>query len=279
MNCFAQKLPNVQQGGLYAPAKVAIDGKTDDWGNKFRAYNHATDIYYTIANSDARLYLIVQATDPAVINKIIGGGITFTIQPVGKKSDKGGMNITYPLFDKKNKPYVHSSQVYGNSILTVSGNDVTIMPRSNVEGGPTGHVADPKEFQGDSIMRIYNKRLADYSKYIAVNGIKGIDSLISVYNTDGIRVAELFDNKINYTYEMAIDLKLLGLTTNKFAYHITINGSSLFQLPDAAFKPAQGDANVKTTAPEGNGNLRIVSMMGQQAATDFWGEYTLVKNN
>lgn len=191
------------------------------------------------------------------------------------------MSITYPLFDKKNRPYVHSSQVFGNSILTVSGGDVTIMSRNSPEGGATARIADPKEFQGDSIMNIYNKRLADYSKYIAVNGIKNIDSLISVYNTDGIKVAQLFDNKITYTYELAIDLKLLGLATNngaKFAYHITINGSSLFTLPDAVFTPSQSEGAVKSVAPEGGGNERAVSMMGQQAATNFWGEYTLVKS-
>jgi len=274
-NANAQKLPGEQLNSVRAPANIKIDGKTTEWDNKFQAYNHATDIFYTISNDNDKLYLTVQATDPSVINKIIGGGITFTIQKSGKKTDKGGMSITYPLFDKKNRPYIHSSQIFGNSILTVSGSDVTIMPRNN-----PGRQADPKEFQGDSIMRIHNKNLADYSKYIAVTGIKNIDSLISVYNTDGVKVAELFDNKINYTYELAVDLKLLGLQVNngaKFAYHIAINGSSLFNLPNADFKPAQGNDAVKSVTPEGGGNSNVLVMMGQQAATDFWGEYTLAK--
>jgi hypothetical protein len=150
------------------------------------------------------------------------------------------------------------------------------MPRNN-----PGPAADSREFQGDSIMRIHNKRLADNSKYIGVSGVMGLDSLISVYNNDGIKAAELFDNKIAYTYELAIDLRHLGLSINspaKFDYHITINASSLFSLPDVAtFTSNNADATTKTSAPESGGNLKAVSFLGQSASTDFWGEYTLVK--
>jgi hypothetical protein len=280
LSVSAQKLPNIQQTNLRAPAEIKIDGKATEWDNKFQAYNHATDIFYSISNDDNNLYLTVQAIDPVVINKIIGGGITLTIQNSGKKTDKDGMSITYPVFDKKSRPYVHSSQIIGNSVLTVSGGDVTIMPRTSMEGGRTAAPADPKEFQGDSIMNIYNKRLNSNSKYIGITGIKGLDSLISVYNTNGIKTAELFDNKIVYTYELAVSLNQLGLSVSngtKFAYHITINGSSIFTLPDVAITTNQTDVAVKTVTPEGGGGLRVAALMGQSAPTDFWGEYTLAK--
>ncbi len=277
----AQKLPNIQNTSLRAPANIKIDGKATEWHNKFLAYNKATDVYYSMANDDDKLYLVVQATDPAIINKIIGGGITLTIQKSGKKTDKDGISITYPIFDKKSRPYVHSSQIVGNSILTVSGDDVTIMPRNSVDGARAAKPADPKEFQGDSIMAIYNKRLENNSKYIGVTGIKGIDSLISVYNTSDVKTAELFDSKIVYTYELAVSLTQLGLSVSdgtKFAYHITINGSSPFSIPNIAFTGNQTDAPVKSVTPEGGGGgSQIAALMGQSAPTDFWGEYTLVK--
>src|SRR5476649_2012908 len=95
LNAVAQKLPNVQTASVRAPANIKIDGKTTEWNNTFQAYNHATDIFYTVSNDDAKLYLTIQASDKLVINKIMSGGITFTIQKSGKKTDKDGISITY----------------------------------------------------------------------------------------------------------------------------------------------------------------------------------------
>jgi hypothetical protein len=234
-NAVAQKLPNVQTSSIRAPANIKIDGKITEWDNKFQAYNHATDIFYTVSNDDAKLYLTIQAADKLVINKIMSGGITFTIQKSDKKTDKGGISIIYPLFDKSKKPFVP----------------------------PT-----TKASQGESMMNVYNKSL-DASKYIGVTGIKTLDSLITVYNTDGVRVAELFDNKMRYTYELAIDLKLLGLQVNdasKFAYHISINPF----IPDPTSAPAK-------PAPGLGAIMMDDGMSGSGATTDMWGEYILAK--
>jgi hypothetical protein len=143
-------------------------------------------------------------------------------------------------------------------------------------GGAGGRVTGTKESLDESMMRIYNKSL-DASRYISVTGIKTMDSLISAYNTDGIRVAQLFDNRMRYTYELAIDLKLLGLQTNeasKFAYHISINP---FIPADVAVDVSTGDrmpakpvAGFMTVADDG--------MSGSAATTDMWGEYTLAKH-
>jgi len=267
LNAAAQKLPNVQTASVRAPANIKIDGKTAEWNGKFQAYNHATDIFYTVSNDDSKLYLTVQAVDKLVINKIMSGGITFTIQRSGKKTDKGGISITYPLFEKKNKPFVPPT--VGNKALP--GDEIS------TPGGTGGHVAGTKESQDESMMTIYNKSL-DASKYISVTGIKTTDSLISAYNTDGIRVAQLFDNKMQYTYELAIDLKLLGLQANdasKFAYHISINP---FIPADIS---ADLTASVHTPAKPVAGLGAVIAddgMSGSAATTDMWGEYTLSKH-
>ena len=91
----AQKLPNVQQGSLHAPANVKVDGKATEWNSQFQAYNHTTGIYYTIANDAGNVYLTVQATDSHTIDKMLSGGITFTVKNTDKKNKAVPVNITF----------------------------------------------------------------------------------------------------------------------------------------------------------------------------------------
>src|SRR5476651_1276857 len=75
----AQKLPAVQQISLRTPDNLRIDGKPTEWNNKFQAYNSRTDFYYTIANNDNNLYVIIQTPIPDVIRRIMNGGVSLTI--------------------------------------------------------------------------------------------------------------------------------------------------------------------------------------------------------
>jgi len=263
-NALAQKLPNVQRAGVYAPANIKVDGRATEWSNKFQAYNHSTDIFYTLSNDDSKLYLTVQATSRAVINKIMNGGITFTVQPSGKKTDKGGASITYPLFDRKDTPALPGAM----SNIGGHGDEEIVLISPDGSGKPD----QSKEPGNANAMATYNKRLEN-AKYIAVSGIKGLDSLLSAYNTDGVKVAQLFDKNLVYTYEMAIDLKHLKLNVNagaNFAYHITLSGENKLALPTAdESQPVRG----------GGGGFMTMADPGPapMAATDMWGDYTLVK--
>jgi len=280
----AQKLPNTQTASLRAPANVKIDGKTTEWDNKFQAYNHATEVYYTIANDDNKLYLVVQATDRQIINKIIGGGVALTIQKSGKKTDKDGITIIYPLFDAKNRPYVRGGGDGGGMVkvfATGGGGGAmsadAVQSVSVVRGGDSP--AANAKMEGDSIMNVYNARLDEKSKNIGVIGIPGLDTLISVYNADGIKTGERFNNKMVYTYELSVDLKKLGLSVNdaaRFAYHIKLNGAPM------------GVVNIKIDGGPGGGSdpamqekvQQLMSQLGannNSAPTDFWGEYTLAR--
>ncbi|MFD2147970.1 hypothetical protein [Mucilaginibacter antarcticus] len=82
----AQRLPDLQKESLRAPADIKIDGKPAEWDNKFRAFNKSTEVFYTIANDDNRLYLTIQADRRNIINKIINGGVALTIKKGGKKT-------------------------------------------------------------------------------------------------------------------------------------------------------------------------------------------------
>jgi len=255
-NAIAQKLPSVQQASLRVPVNLKIDGKATEWNNKFQAYNRHTEFYYTLANNDKNLYLVVQATIPDVIKRILNGGISITIVKSGKKGDKEGPSISYPVVDRNNKVGVS----FKNMPEIKPGIPATIMA-------------------ADSFMNATNKTMAAKTKLIMVTGIKNLDTLISVYNTDGIRVAALFDNKLVYTLELSVALKQLGLSVNnpvKFAYHIMINEVS----PNYANPSNDGsiiDPQLAARAAKSSGGAPPKRPDNGQAATDFWGEYTLAR--
>ena len=66
-------------------------------GRLFQAHNHATEIYYTLSNDNDNIYLAVQAKYQNVIDKIIRGGITLTINHTLKKKDQKAVSVTYPV--------------------------------------------------------------------------------------------------------------------------------------------------------------------------------------
>ena len=90
ISASAQKLPTVQPVSFKAPNNLKIDGKTDEWNNKFQAYNNNIDAFYTLANDDNNLYLVISAQDEVAAKKIIGAGIVLSITPEKNKFETGG---------------------------------------------------------------------------------------------------------------------------------------------------------------------------------------------
>ena len=257
MYANGQKLPNKQIACVWAPDNIKIDGNAGEWKNEFQAYNHATDIFYTIANDDQNIYLTVQAIDPDIINKIIGGGITFGIQKLIKRNNGNKISITYPVIEYKNIPFFNLRD------RPTTANSPNILTE-NV----------------DSIVIRNNKILEQRCKWIGVIGIKGLDTLISVYNQDGIRAVGLFNSKKTYTLELSISLKQIGKALNEqnsFAYNITLNGANTL-----------GKATVLKNSSMGGDAESMARMemfvaqantLGQKlsAPTNFSGDYTLAK--
>ncbi len=233
----AQKLSNVQQTSLRAPADIKIDGKATEWDNKFQAYNKATDIAYTLSNDDERLYLIVQAKYRDVIDKILRGGITLTLNHSLNKKDDERIAITYPVFNGS-----------GQSDVT------NMLARKENEKRDTNN--------SDVSIDDMNKVLDARSKSIRVSGIKPVtDKDISVYNQEGIKAISQFDKQLTYTYELAVPLKYLTLPNNGadgFTYNIRIN------------EPSDGSVSHGDAPPP---PMAITAT----APTDFWGKYILAK--
>lgn len=258
------KLPEKQQISLRAPAKVKIDGRANEWNNDFHAYNHTTDIFYSIANDDDNLYLVIQAVEPDAINKIVGGGVTFTIQRSLKKNDKDAVCITYPTYQ-------------------ITKGDVGMI--FNIKAP-----ADTLSKDAMIMRNNHNLQLGQLCKWIRVTGVAGFDTLSSVYNEDGILATGMFDLRERYTFELRVSLKSLSLSANeesKFSYHIQLNGANPYG-PDPippwpgprilAMKPI-GFTAMMTGAnrPPVNAGGGLRASPIQSAPTDFWAEYTLAK--
>ncbi len=245
----AQKLPTVQTASLRAPATIKIDGKATEWSNKFEAYNITTEVFYTLANDNQNLYLLLQATDETIIKKIAMGGVTLTVNTANKRDIKNAAAFTFPAYDSSN-------------------------PASYFK------FAKPKtsaQTNVDSLMNMHNNELTSTYKFIGIAGVEAIkDSLLAIYNKEDIMASAKFDSKLNYTYEMAVPIKYLKLNSQQLSYNIklnagTIGGRKLEKAPGrniVTYTDAKGVNYILDNDPR---NLTLV------APTDFWGEYTLAK--
>lgn len=253
----AQKLPAIQQGSMRAPDNIRIDGKATEWGNKLQAYNPVNIIFYSIANDDKNLYLIIHAPDLQAIGKIGSGGITFTISALSDKKLRAkatdNISVKYPVIN----------------LLKSSGMDNAARQYQDLKKDTLTN-----KHAIDSLTASSNKRINMLFKEIQVRGIKQIkDPLISIYNTEGIKAMGMFNSKMAYVYELAIPLKYLGHAinnTSKLSYNIKLNGM-----------PSPEDwAKVNKFPPpiisRDDGNVSF-DFEYLNNPTDFWGEYTLAK--
>nr|WP_294791225.1 hypothetical protein [uncultured Mucilaginibacter sp.] len=270
-NVNAQKLPSVQQKGLRAPADIKIDGKAADWGDKFEAKNPTTELLYTIANDDKKLYLVIQTDVADVYNRISNGGIKLIIQKNGRKSEDGAAVVKFPFQERP-----------GELMLNSAGFQVS----SDQIGITVNKVAEKKSVskeEADSTMQANNKKLAGGIKWIYTKGLAGVDSLVSIYNDKGIEAGVSFDNKKAFTCEITIDLQLLGLTAakaEKFSYHLVVNGAPnkyVGVTPIVRSAPnAAGNALIPDQIRAANETMNA-TFATRYVTTDFWGEYTLAK--
>ena len=237
----AQKAASSQKENLRAPSNIKIDGKLTEWGNKLQAYSNHTQFYYTISNDNKYLYLTIQAKYHEITTRILKGGITLTINKSGNRGDTNSVQITYPII----KPF--------------------IIRFGDAPDAKHGGVAASAKL--DTFVNETNINLDSQTKFIRVAGIKGVDTLISVYNLDGIKAASGIDKQLRFNYELAISLQDLGMDINnpqKFNYQVMINET------DKLFKSGphkRGEIYVEVSGPA----------VDPQPATDFWGEYTLAR--
>ena len=276
--CFAQKLPDVQTTNITAPSNVKIDGKTTEWNDTFAAENKRTEVYYTLANDDKNLYLILKSSSSANAGKIIAGGLTFNINTQGKKKEKDAFSITYPLI-KRAAVGGRGGQGQGQG-----------QNRQGAGQGGLQNRAQQTQQQRDSTALVQRKNQLATVKEIKISGFKAItDTLISIYNEYGIKAVGSFDVKGDFVYELAIPLSLLELSVNdskEFVYQIKING-----LSNTGFGGGNngGRTFAGNAGGNGGGNFGAArgnagggfngggSGMDMMSPTDFWGKYSFTK--
>jgi len=267
---FAQKLVNVQEESLRAPAGVKIDGKLTEWGDNFKTLNTTTNIYYTLANDDDNMYLVIKSLDQMNNNKIIGGGINLTINTANKKTEKDAYQLIFPVVD----------------IKTLRSNMMAGMRAQGANGQP----------DSAAIQSMRRKAIASFKDVKLVN-FKGIpDSVISIYNEYGVKGYVDFDSKGALIIEIALPLKEMKMDAGSaFTYNIKLNGINLNAIMPGAMAGGFGGNMGGTMGGGGGGNFGggggfsgagggAVGMprnMGDIAnmfsPTDFWGKYTLIK--
>lgn len=287
----AQKLSDIQEGSVWAPT-VKVDGKLTEWESRFKANNKSTNLTYTIANDAKNLYLAIQSKEVTNNNKIMLGGITLTVNPTGKKNDKDGFKITYPIISRGQRR-LGGGQGGGGNNVTVSGgggqgsggSNVTI---TRVEGGGGGgfrQFQDMTPTQRDSLQRVVAKTQLANAKEIKVFGFKDIpDSLISIYNEYSIKAIATISETGVFMYEVAVPLELLEMSADKpkeFSYNIKINGLQInfggFGGGARAGGGGGGGGNISSIRVEGGGGGGFGNANFQDliTPTDFWGKYTL----
>jgi len=261
---FAQdKLKSVQAAGLWAVPNVKIDGNIAEWNNNFQAYNKNVKLFYTLANDEKYLYLVAKSTDATNNAKIAAGGITLNINTEDKKNEKDAFSLTYP--------------VVGRAVGRGGRG------RGGFGGGRNGG-APLSDSAAKAATEEAHKQFIEAAKEIKVLGFKDItDTLISIYNEYSIKALVGYDDQGSLTYEMAVPLKIFGLSADspkEFAYQIMLSG-----IPVPATGGFGGGGGGRGGGGGGGGGGRGGSGGGRNnidyqellAPTDFWGKYTLAK--
>ncbi|WP_143306743.1 hypothetical protein [Chitinophaga vietnamensis] len=251
--CVAGAYAQDSDSNKWAPAEIKIDGKATEWPKPLQFYNNDTKLFYTIANDAEQLYVIVSVPDQQSQMKIMRSGLTFSINPGGKK--KATSSITFPLCGDAAAPDAQESQ----------------LQRSAGE---------------------WKKAILANVKEINVEGIAGVqDGNIPVQNSYGIRTAASVDDANNLVCELAIPLKLVGLSASSdqpVAYRFRVNALTR-EDRKAKEKEAKDRAAAAKDKDKGNGGgMHGGGIYGQQMggqpmenlffSKDFWTKQTMAKH-
>jgi len=276
----AQKLPAIQTASLRAPDGIKIDGLATEWNGQYQVYNKNVEFFYSIANDDDNLYVVIHAAKSRIIEKIIEGGVTFTVNNTGKKDDIKSSRVLFPLMPLP----------IGKGTLIIAGKSLTGTTNTKYGEDLTQTLNDvARDKKANSIAKA-NKQLHDNLKDIKIasmiaitDTVPGVNEnseyyrtlplrahylkFIGVKNHDDIMAMVQFDQNGELTYELAIPLKLMALGTTNFQklfYNVTINGRGEDGRPGNTYQYGAG-----IDVPLLNKDM--------EEPTDFWGQYTLAK--
>lgn len=251
----AQKLPNKQQLSLWSADSIKIDGKTEDAGGRFVAYNKTTRLFYSISNNSGNICLIARTADRETIRKIMSYGLTFTVNSSSKKNNSG-LQLTLPVFKKLDDQKL---------ILTCLKADPSVFL--------TDTVAIRRRL--DTIAYTMNSVLGAEATMVKVSGIAQKDTLLNHNNATGVNAASLFTSNSMYTFAMAMPLKYLPNYGDVISYSIKINGTPAENIPTVVTRTRvviMTEAELQNLPRAAPARLPEVDY-----AAEFSGEYTLAR--
>jgi uncharacterized membrane protein YgcG len=176
------------------PANIVVDGSIKEWGDSLRYYNTEKKINFAIANTKDTLYMAIRVNDRTEQTRILRAGITFSIDPKGKKKET--FSLTFPL--------------------SVGGTT----PKLDL------HKDDNGEITKEEREELLKERLTTLRGIKAV-GFKDIeDEMITTSNTYGIKAAVNYDDSEYLVCEAAIPISFFhadDITKNEWAFNFKIN--------------------------------------------------------
>ncbi|OOQ59505.1 hypothetical protein [Mucilaginibacter pedocola] len=199
---------------LQPPANaIVIDGKLNDWGDSLRYLNEEKKIPYTIANDNNNIYVALRISDHAEQRRALMAGITFSIDPKGKKKET--FSVTFPYTDPE------------------------AMPAERVQAPPTD--GQPPQPGSDDDRQERMQALLTRTKQIKATGFADVlNEVMTTANTYGIKTALGIDNEGFLVFEAAVPISMLHVDKpekNEWAFNIKING---FSRPKDGDRPEGG---------------------------------------
>ena len=257
------------------PPAVKIDGKLDEWGDSLRYYNEEKKLNYTLANDNDNLYAAIRINDRSEQARILGAGLTLSINTKGKK--KGDYTLTFPI-----------AEAGMNNRLGMGARK----PDESIT-----------QEDRDQLIRARLTKLRD----IKVTGFKDIEGdIITTTNTYGIKTAIDYDANGYLIYEASIPLKLFGsfkAGKDEWAFNFKINGLTKPEMGEGGMRRGGGAGGMGGGGGGGGGmgggmrgggmggrrggGMRSGSNIGENTASadraelfkyvDFWEKYFLNK--
>ena len=251
-NVLAQKLSNVQQASVKAPPNIKIDGNLNEWNNKLQAYNTVDGLYYTISNDDKNLYLSLIAPYKYACEKILRGGVLFSVSKVA---------------DKKRKDDPKKKEIDFVLLKLDQRNDIKEYMRTYLS---------KKSKNADSLLRLMNKKLGIMLKTFDINR-----DIVPVYNDLDITGAARFNENLDLVYELSVPLSYVELNKDyalPFSYNICLSAA------DATDRVMRWKYSKEHPTPPPAPMMRPGMIAppppppdARYTSSDFWGTYTLAK--
>ncbi|PJJ79525.1 DOMON domain-containing protein [Mucilaginibacter auburnensis] len=242
----------------YAPSGVKIDGIATEWQGYEEIQNDKSQLSYLISSDTSNLYLVLKTKDKKKQQNILGAGLTFSLDPKGKK--KATFSTTFPSPD---------------------GNDL-----SDFKNLETAGLMERVKNSGMRQIRLHGfDQLPEYIPSQKNN--HNIQAAIS-FNADGELIYEEciplkligFDGVQQTPW--AFNIKVNGLYIKTFLERNLIT-TEVIAVPagtSVASASRGGRGTPKRVNPAGNADNPVNAEYNTQQLTpsmDFWGKFTFPK--